>query len=398
MFDIVLLNVVFIILPIVIYLLYIVYENVIGIKGKDLFFNLAIFTSIYLIVKYSLYFDYSTDIIKVLLLVCMIKKKIKVSILVALFLSVYFSYINNYDFILILLKNFIQLSLFFMILRNIKLEYKIIIFLIIEIVCGMLFNGNLHISIITSNVFYVFAGYAISIFMGKIEKIIDIYGTIKMVEYEKEFRNSLFEVTHEIKNPIAVCKGYLDMMDVENKKQVEKYFPIIKQEINRTLTIMTDFLNLTKLSVNKNIIDIALLLDDVSDVVDALTVRKDIHFVFDIPDEEVFIEGDYDRLKQVFINLIKNSIESIESDKIGVIKLNLDIKNKVVITLSDNGIGMNKETLEKIGESFYTTKEKGTGLGVKLSMEIIELHDGKIKYNSKLNEGTIVKIELPLYK
>ena len=59
---------------------------------------------------------------------------------------------------------------------------------------------------------------------------------------------------------------------------------------------------------------------------------------------------------------------------------------------------MNKETLQNIGNAFYTTKEKGTGLGVKLSMEIIEQHSGKIKYKSKLNEGTTVEIKLPLYE
>ena len=114
-------------------------------------------------------------------------------------------------------------------------------------------------------------------------------------------------------------------------------------------------------------------------------------------DEEVFIKGDYDRLKQVFINLIKNSMESIPKDRIGIIKLRMIKKRKnIEIIIEDNGIGMNKETLNKIGEPFYTTKQKGTGLGVKLSKEIIELHKGTIKYSSILNTGTIVKVTLPI--
>ena len=76
----------------------------------------------------------------------------------------------------------------------------------------------------------------------------------------------------------------------------------------------------------------------------------------------------------------------------------MNVNKKVVISLEDNGCGMSKDTIKKIGSAFYTTKEKGTGLGVKLSTEIIEQHDGKIKYKSKENEGTVVTIELPLYK
>ena len=395
MLDLVLLNVVFIAVPILIYLLYIVYDNVMEEKGKDLFFALAIFTSIYLITKYSLYFKYTTDIIKILLLICLLKNKIKLSVIISLFISIYFGYINNYDISLLLLEYFIQISIF-VILKNTNSKYKLLLFLLVEILFGISYSN--YINALIYNTIYVFSSYIIFTLLVKLEKVIDIYGTVRMIEYEKEFRNSLFEVTHEIKNPIAVCKGYIDMLDTNNKKQVNKYIPIIKEEIDRTLVLMNDFLNLTKLKINKNIMDISLLLDDVCNSIEALLANKNIHFIFDIIDEEIFIDGDYDRLKQVFINLIKNSVEAISKDKIGIIKLKMVVNKKIIITLSDNGCGISKDTIEKIGESFYTTKEKGTGLGVKLSTEIIEGHNGKIKYKSKENEGTTVRIELPLYK
>jgi len=390
MLDLVLLNVVFIIVPILIYLLYIVYDNVINDKGKELFFSLAIVTSIYLITKYSIYFEYKIEIIKILLLICLLKNKLELSVLISLFMSLYLSFVNSYDVGLLLTEYFIVISVF-VIFRNLNKKYKTIIFLLIEIIFGII-----HSNIVIYNIIYVISGYVLFTLIEKLEKVIDIYGTIKVIEYEKDFRNSLFEVTHEIKNPIAVCKGYIDMLDVDNKKQVNKYIPIIKEEIDRTLTLMNDFLNLTKLSINKNIIDISLLLDDVCNCIEPLITHKNIHFMFDIIDDEVFIEGDYDRLKQVFINLIKNSMESIDN-KIGIIKLKMVQKKQVIITISDNGCGMSKEVVEKIGSAFYTTKEKGTGLGVKLSTEIIEQHNGSIKYKSKENEGTTVIIKLPLY-
>ena len=393
MLDLVLLNVVFIAVPILIYLLYIVYDNVINDKGKDLFFSFAIFTSIYLITKYSLYFEYTTEVIKILLLLCLLKNKIKLSVVISLFISVYFGYINNYDIGLLLLEYFIQISIF-VILKNISNKYKLLLFLTIEIVFCVILNS---INTIMFNFIYVICSYIIYIILKKMEQVIDIYGTIRIIEYEKDFRNSLFEVTHEIKNPIAVCKGYIDMLDVNNNKQVNKYIPIIKEEIDRTLTLMNDFLNLTKLSINKNIIDMSLLLDDICNCVEAFVINKNINFMFDIIDDEVYIDGDYDRLKQVFINLIKNSVEAISKDKIGIIKLKMSVNKNVIISIEDNGCGMSKDTIKKVGSAFYTTKEKGTGLGVKLSTEIIEQHDGKIKYKSKENEGTIVTISLPLY-
>ena len=398
MFDIILLNAVFIVVPVLVYLLYIVYENVIGKKGNDLFLTFAIFTSLYFIIKYSTYFDYPVDIINILLLLSLLKNKKKTSITLGIFIAIYFGLMNDYSMELTIIEYTMQLLLYFVIFKNLKLEYKVSIFAIIEVIFGMLYGYYNFLYIIVSNVIYASIGYFVYIAMTMTERVIDVYGTIRVVEYEKEFRDSLFQITHEIKNPIAVCKGYLDMMDVNNSRQVNKYIPIIKQEIDRTLTLMNDYLNLTKLTVNKNVIDISLLLDDVCNAVEALLIGKNIHFMFDIVDDEIFINGDYDRLKQVFINLVKNSVESIDSSIIGVIKLKMVVNKKVVITLTDNGKGMDKNTLQKVGTAFYTTKDKGTGLGVKLSMEIIELHNGKIKYSSKLNEGTTVRIELPLYE
>ena len=396
MFDIVLLNSIFILIPLLCYLIYIVYENVFGIKGNNFFFSFAIITSLYLITKYSVYFNYRTDIIKILLLICMLKNKKLLSIFIMLYMSIYLSINNNYNIIFLLLEYLIQLLIFFNILKNTKDEYKITVFLLIEIISEIVFKSVRIDYILLSNIICVFISYILYKLLIRIENIINIYGTIRQVEYEKNFRESLFKVTHEIKNPIAVCKGYLDMLDTGNEKQVKKYIPIVKSEIDRTLKLMTDFLNLNKLSIDKSILDISMLLEDISSSIENYLRGKNIKYVKDIVDDEVFIEGDYDRLKQVFINLVKNSVESIEKD--GVIKLKVIIKDKVIVILEDNGKGMDSDTLKRVGEPFFTTKEKGTGLGVKLSTEIIELHDGSIKYSSKLNKGTTVKIELPLYK
>ena len=114
-----------------------------------------------------------------------------------------------------------------------------------------------------------------------------------------------------------------------------------------------------------------------------------------ILDDEVYINGDYNRLRQVFLNIIKNSMEALKEDPIIEIKTKLK-NNKIYISVKDNGIGIKKELLDKIKEPFFTTKQKGTGLGIPLSIEIIEGHSGKIIYESKEGEYTQVTIILPI--
>ena len=116
---------------------------------------------------------------------------------------------------------------------------------------------------------------------------------------------------------------------------------------------------------------------------------------FHIINDEIYIEGDYNRLKQVFVNLLKNSLEAIEGD--GNIKIITHVlKKKYYIEIIDNGIGMDDETLDKVKEMFFTTKKNGSGLGVSLSNEIIKAHNGSIDYFSRLGNGTKVVVKLPV--
>ena len=396
MFDIVLLNIIFVLIPIVCYMLYSVYENVFGSKYNDLFFGFAIVTSIYLITKYSLNFNYLTSIIKVLFIICLLKNKNILSALICIYLSIYYGIINNYSILMFFVEYFIEIIVLLFVIKNVKYEHKIIVFYIIDSIFGILYT-NEFIQIFYSNILYAVLSYILIVIMNKTDEIINIYGTVRQIEYEKNFRDSLFKVTHEIKNPIAVCKGYLDMLDVNNNKQVNKYIPIIKEEIDRTLLLMKDFLNLTRLKVDKSIMDISLLLDDLINSTNTLLTELNIKFKYQILDDEMYINGDYNRLKQVFINLIKNSIEAIPKNREGIIKLCINLKkDNILISIEDNGIGISKNKINKIGEPFFTTKEKGTGLGVRLSTEIIEQHNGSIKYVSKEGKGTKVIITLPI--
>lgn len=204
----------------------------------------------------------------------------------------------------------------------------------------------------------------------------------------------LYQIVHEVKNPLSVCNGYLEMLDITNEETIKKYIPIIKKEMNRALTIMNDFLNIRKIEVNKEIMDLTLLIDDVKVTMDNF-FNGDTEIIIMNNEDEIYIDGDYDKLKQVLINIIKNSYEA-NARKIALKARTTT--NKIELIISDNGNGISENDLNKIGNIYFTTKQTGNGLGVNLSKEILKKHDATIKYESKLCYGTSVKIIFPIFK
>ena len=193
------------------------------------------------------------------------------------------------------------------------------------------------------------------------------------------------KLAHEIKNPLSICIGYLEMLDNDYN---QKYIDIIKSELNRSITILDDYKNNKILDLEE--LDLVFLFNEIYQI---YKIKSKIKIT---SKEEIYINGDYKKLKQVFINIIKNSIESKKYNTDISIKINLiETKHNVYITIKDNGIGIKKENISNIFNNFYSTKTYGTGLGLSYSKEIINLHQGTIKYYSKYQKGTKVVITLP---
>ena len=159
--------------------------------------------------------------------------------------------------------------------------------------------------------------------MQKGEEIMDLNATINELEKEKRVRASLFKITHEIKNPIAVCKGYLDMMDYNDGETVRRYTKIVKDEIGRTLILMDDFLSCTKVKIEKEEVDLYLLLEEIGDALQPLFRKNKIATCIEVPDEELYVMLDYNRMKQVIVNVLKNAIEAKKNE--GKNKIRKDI-------------------------------------------------------------------------
>lgn len=409
-FDSILLNLICTMFPLLAYLVYLACRNEMNkTKESDMIFELVMITSIFLTIKLSgdRYNNYSLILLNIPILFSYIRGKKYLALFLSLFVSAYYMSILDYNKSMILFEYISYFVLYVISSRREITSSQVInrfVLLKVFFFSFFIFYSNMEASFLTifvnvfiSVVVFYFASKIYYLLLCKGEDIVKLNNSIKDLEREKTLRNALFKLTHEIKNPIAVCKGYLDMLDLDNKITSTKYISTIKGEIDRTLVIMDDFLDYTKIKVTKNIMDINYLLEDTLNSMNSLFKKNNIDLKISIPEDEVFIDGDYNRLKQVIVNVLKNSIEA-KKDKI---KLKLIVSAKLLnnefrISIKDNGIGMDLTELNSIGKSFYTTKVKGTGLGVLLSKEIIELHEGSIIYTSTKGKGTRVDIILPV--
>lgn len=202
-------------------------------------------------------------------------------------------------------------------------------------------------------------------------------------------------IAHEIRNPLTVVKGFLQLMKKQEKGTNLQYLTLVLSELDRAEVIISDYLNFAKPRLEKvEKIKLGDFISGIITLIQSLAVAKGV-ILDDKVDENPPIITDKDQLKQAIVNFIKNAIEATPQG--GTVSVNLKrINNFVYIVISDTGKGMTNEQLSRMGTIFYTTKEKGTGLGTAVSIRIIETMNGKVTYESELNVGTKVTIQLPI--
>ena len=204
------------------------------------------------------------------------------------------------------------------------------------------------------------------------------------------------EVAHEIRNPMTVVSGFVQMITADKESPYYGYTDLIQSEIERIDTIISDFLILSRPQADTyKPVDICSLLDEVTKLFSIELHNRRIHFFMEMEEKTAFIFGNANQIKQVFINLLKNAMEAIEKEGSIHILLRKD-REHIIISLKDSGIGIPPHLLERIFEPFYTTKSTGTGLGMMITNKIITEHMGGITICSKEQVGTEVSISLPL--
>jgi signal transduction histidine kinase len=202
-------------------------------------------------------------------------------------------------------------------------------------------------------------------------------------------------IGHEIRNPLAALKG-LTQLQIEKYPNENEYYQIMQDEIERVNLIVNDLMYIGKpnsLNIEKH--DLKKVIEYVVKMQRHIAKDNQITVEVNIKDT-IDIYCDVNRIKQVFINLVKNAIEAMPFG--GTIKISSDViseKKQVVIFIEDEGQGIEEDKIKMLGSPFFTTKYDGNGLGLMVTFNIIEQHNGQIFFNSTFGKGTTVEVHLP---
>lgn len=239
---------------------------------------------------------------------------------------------------------------------------------------------------------------------GFVVVIHDITEQQKLDSMRKQF---VADVSHELRTPLTTIKSYVETLmsdDIDDNAR-NRFLQVVNKEVDRMVRLVKDLLLLSNLDSNKyamkkETIDLKKMLTDVVSNMRLLAYNKSQQLYTKFCEEDITVEGDADKLEQVFINVINNSIKYTPNN--GKIEISAAlVGDKAIVTITDNGIGIPREDIEKVFERFYRVDKArsrelgGTGLGLSICKEIVSAHKGTIEIESELNRGTSVRICLP---
>ncbi len=229
-----------------------------------------------------------------------------------------------------------------------------------------------------------------------VERLGEAQKELIKAERESAWKEMAQQVAHEIKNPLTPMKLNLQHLQRQlesNPDDVLKLKPLIEKTADNIISqieslnkIASDFSKFAKpIQTEKQQIDLVDIINSASSLYEH---NESVDILKSIPAVPVYINGDEDELRRVFINLIKNGIEAV-NNKEAIIKIRLTTVNReVIVEVEDNGEGIAKDDQDQIFSPQFSTKSSGTGLGLAITKKIVEAHNGTISFNSNGKTGT----------
>ncbi len=217
-------------------------------------------------------------------------------------------------------------------------------------------------------------------------------------EREAAWREMAKQVAHEIKNPLTPMRltvqsfqRKFDPKDPNIQQKVQEYSDTLIQQIDTMSSIASAFSNFAQMPAQKSE-----TLDVVKIVGLALDIFNEDYIIFPSEKEQIIAKFDRTQLIRVVTNLVKNGIQAIPESRIPKIIVDVFSENgEVVITVADNGVGIDEENMKKIFEPKFTTKTSGMGLGLGMVKNIVETYNGSITFTSQEGKGTVFKVKFP---
>ncbi|WP_223805942.1 ATP-binding protein [Ornithinibacillus gellani] len=201
-------------------------------------------------------------------------------------------------------------------------------------------------------------------------------------------------IAHEIRNPLTAIKGFLQLLQAGVNRK-DAYYKIMIDEIEKIETITSELLFISKPvthhmqreSVNQMILDVISLLKPEAKL-------KDIEILCR-QKQDAFIYCDRSQIKQVLINLVKNAIEAMDAAGMIIVHVHPN-ETGIFLDVIDEGNGVPKEAIHKLGEPFFTTKKNGTGLGLMITKQILQRHDAALQIINNMEKGSTFRISFPI--
>jgi len=205
-------------------------------------------------------------------------------------------------------------------------------------------------------------------------------------------------IAHEVRNPMTSIKGFMQLLKEDsNLNSTQKYYiKISLDELDRTESIINEYLSLARPVSPQN--EPVNLSHEIKNTIDLITSFTNVHNIeiHSCIEDSLYTKGRRGEIKQVLLNIIKNGVEAMGTK--GILTIRAYNKKSIhVIEIIDNGVGMTQQQVKRIGTPFYSTKDKGTGVGLSISYNIIRNMKGSIEVESELNKGTTFTIKLPVY-
>ncbi|MEG0894777.1 MAG: HAMP domain-containing sensor histidine kinase [Oscillospiraceae bacterium] len=231
------------------------------------------------------------------------------------------------------------------------------------------------------------------------------YMAEEMQNTERLKNEFISSVSHELRTPLTAIKGWSEtLMTVNDTEMNKKGMRVITGETERLSNMVEELLDFSRIQ-NGRLVLLKSKMDVLAELGEAVLIygerakRDKIDLIYNEPEYVSFINGDKNRLRQVFINIIDNALKYSNPD--GTVTITVEEKDGfIIIKVSDTGLGISAEDLPKIKTKFYKANHtrRGSGIGLAVADEIITQHNGTLTLESELNVGTTVIIRLPIYK
>jgi signal transduction histidine kinase len=264
------------------------------------------------------------------------------------------------------------------------------------IIGGVLQESHVLFPIIIFLILSVVAYFLLTRFTSYISALTSVHLELRQKEKLAVIGQMAAAIGHEIRNPLSSLKGFTQLQQ-ERYPNTNDFYPIMIQEIDRINYIVNDLMTLGKpkaLQFSK--VSIEEIIAYTLSITQQMSERQGVSIETTMAGPLPPIDCDGKQLKQVFINLIKNAIESMHDGGKIEIKVKVVADNKMEISIQDEGYGIEDQNIINLGEPFYTTKKDGTGLGLMVTNQIIGDHKGDFTIESSPGKGTKVVVTLPI--